>query len=80
MTKEMPNDHEEHAEQNRARRLRAARIVEAYRREVGGDAEDALADLLCDLMHGADVSEYDFDVELEKARAHYRVESTGVEA
>jgi hypothetical protein len=39
------------------------------------DKDDALSDLLCDLMHWCDkYTGQDFDRELERARSHYKVE------
>jgi len=43
--------------------------------ETGTDLEDALADLLADLMHWADRNSHDFDAALERARWHYEAET-----
>lgn len=44
----------------------------------GTDWADAMVDLLCDLMHLADRDpELDFAADLERARYHYEVETTG---
>ena len=40
----------------------------------GTDIEDALADLLADLMHWANQNHVDFDLELQRGRDHYEVE------
>ena len=44
------------------------------------DAEEALGDLLTDLMHWSDRSGFDFDAALERARTHYEAETAGEEA
>jgi hypothetical protein len=41
----------------------------------GTEEEDALGDLLADLMHWADRKGYDFDVALQCARIHYEAET-----
>jgi hypothetical protein len=38
------------------------------------DCEDGLADLLCDLMHWADMAHLSFGEELYRARCHYAAE------
>ncbi len=43
----------------------------------GTEAEDALGDLLADLMHWADRKGYDFDAALDRARFHYEAETAG---
>ena len=40
------------------------------------DEEDALGDLLLDLMHWSDRNNYDFDAALDRARFHYEAETT----
>ncbi|MBA4062567.1 MAG: hypothetical protein C0501_02450 [Isosphaera sp.] len=40
------------------------------------DEEDALGDLLADLMHWSDRNNYDFDAALDRARLHYEAETT----
>jgi hypothetical protein len=52
----------------------ADKAVLAFREQTGCDHEDALADLLCDLMHWADVQNFDFDMALDRARMHYEAE------
>lgn len=39
------------------------------------DKEDALKDLLCDLMHWADRNGFSFDAELLRGRAYYADET-----
>ena len=46
----------------------------------GTDEEDALGDLLSDLMHWSDRNDYDFDAVLDRARAHYEAETVLEEA
>ncbi len=52
----------------------ADRAVLAFREQTGCDHEDAFGDLLCDLMHWADVQNFDFDMALDCARHHYEEE------
>jgi len=40
----------------------------------GTDHEDALGDLLCDLMHWSDQYDFDFTAALDRARGHYEAE------
>jgi len=47
-----------------------------FMERTGCDIEDALADLLCDLMHYADQHGYDFNVELLRADGHYLEEKS----
>lgn len=42
----------------------------------GTDLEDAVGDLLTDLMHWTDRNNYDFDAALDRARFHYEAETT----
>jgi hypothetical protein len=42
----------------------------------GTDEEDALGDLLADLIHWSDRNNYDFDAALDRARFHYEAETT----
>ncbi len=52
----------------------AAAALRVFRRKTGCDHEDSLGDLLCDLMHWADRSNFDFDLALFRARSHYLAE------
>lgn len=56
--------------------------IEAFQAATGTDREDALSDLLCDLMHLCDRDVFlgDFDTQLERARGHYEAETAGEEA
>jgi len=55
----------------------ADEAVAAFRLEIGTDLEDALADLLADLMHWSDRRGFSFDRELERARTHYEAKTVG---
>jgi len=50
--------------------------IEAFRDETGTDVCDAVADLLCDLMHWCDRNPTDFEKALSNARFHYEAETT----
>jgi hypothetical protein len=52
----------------------AAEALATFRRRTGTDCEDALPDLLCDLMHWADEHELNFGEALDKARDHHHAE------
>jgi hypothetical protein len=52
----------------------AAAALRHFERTTGTDHEDALCDLLCDLIHWASVNNFDFDVALCRARGHYQAE------
>jgi hypothetical protein len=54
----------------------AARALRTFQAATGTDRDDALADLLGDLMHLADRDGYDFDRELKRARQFYAEETT----
>jgi hypothetical protein len=49
--------------------------LQAFRAQTGVDYEDALGDLLGDLMHLADREPFDFEAALERARGHYAAET-----
>lgn len=53
----------------------AAAALRAFMEATGTDEEDALGDLLADLMHWADRNNFDFESALDRARSHY-VEET----
>ena len=60
---------------NADRALRAAAAVEEFRRQTGTDPQDALCDLLADLLHWCDRSDQDFLTELRRALHHYEAEA-----
>jgi hypothetical protein len=53
----------------------AAAALRHFQCTTGADYEDALGDLLCDLMHWADRTKFDFDAALVRARMHYEAET-----
>lgn len=50
--------------------------LKAYMIRTSCDCEDCLADLLCDLMHWADMARFNFAEEFRRARFHYCAEVT----
>ena len=48
--------------------------IQLFRNLTGCDREDALGDLLCDLMHWADAHNFDFTLALVRASDHYEAE------
>ena len=71
-TKPLPPDPEK-LNANRARW--AAIVLAEFQRQTGSDAEDAVSDLLADLMHWCDRFGQDFNAELRRARNHYGAET-----
>lgn len=51
--------------------------LSAFMERTGADQEDALGDLLGDLMHWADRHNFDFELALDRARWHYDAETGG---
>jgi hypothetical protein len=70
--KRLPPDPEN---MNDARADWAATALRCFARETGTDDEDALTDLLCDLMHWSDRHGGDFENALRLARLHYEAET-----
>lgn len=60
---------------NPTRSIWAATAIAAFRNCCGTDLEDAVADLLADLMHYCDYHDLDFDNELRRAQGHYEPET-----
>lgn len=57
-------------------RAQWARVaLQAFVDHTGVDYEDALGDLLCDLMHMSDRGPFDFEEALDRARGHYAAET-----
>jgi hypothetical protein len=54
----------------------AAGAIRHFQCATGTNWEDAVADLLCDLMHFCDRESFDFGKELDRARMHYQAETT----
>ncbi len=52
----------------------AEKAILVFREQTGCDHADSLGDLLCDLMHWANASNFDFDFALDCARQHYEEE------
>ena len=46
-------------------------FVQTFMEITGCDIEDAMADLLANMIHWADRNDQDFDLELSRARSHY---------
>jgi hypothetical protein len=65
---------------NDDRALWAEAALQSFMDGTGCDQEDALGDLLTDLMHWSDRNNYDFAAALERARGHYDAETGGKEA
>ena len=62
---------------NERRSRWAALAVRRFQRATGADDSDAVADLLCDLMHFCDRRKIMFGNELARARWHYIAETEG---
>jgi hypothetical protein len=62
--------------QNNDRAEWAAAALRYFQCTTGTDYDDAICDLLCDLMHWCDRNKSDFDAELSRARMHYEAETT----
>ena len=60
---------------NAHRALGAATALAELRRLTGADEEDAVSDLLADLMHWCDRFGQEFPKELRRARYHYEEET-----
>ncbi len=52
----------------------AEKALLAFCCQTGTDYEDALGDLLCDLVHWADKNKFDFDAALNRARDNHAIE------
>jgi len=52
----------------------AGSALKHFQSLTGADHEDALGDLLCDLMHWASANNFDFDAAMCRARCHYQAE------
>lgn len=60
---------------NDARAARAAAALQHFQIATCADDQDAVRDLLCDLMHWCDRNGFDFQHELDRARLHYEAET-----
>lgn len=59
---------------NDDRAARAQEAVDTFKRATGTDDEDAISDLLCNLMHLCDVRGDDFGTLLNRGAGHYQAE------
>jgi hypothetical protein len=59
---------------NDSRAAWAGAALSTFMTQTGTDREDAMSDLLADLMHWADRNGQDFDAALDRAREHYKAE------
>jgi hypothetical protein len=59
---------------NRDRAEWAAHALRQFQDATGTDYEDALPDLLCDLMHWSDRENNNFQASLDRAHQHYEAE------
>ncbi|MGA8758155.1 MAG: hypothetical protein WB611_17840 [Stellaceae bacterium] len=71
--KRLPSDPEK---MNASRAKWAGTALRQFQCVAGTDDEDALGDLLCDLMHWSDRNNYDFDLALARAQGNYEEETT----
>jgi len=62
---------------NDSRAAWAGQVIDLFALTTGTDKEDALSDLLADLMHWCDRHQVSFDGELVRAREHYEAETLG---
>ena len=58
----------------------AGAAITTFIHVTGTDEEDAVADLLADLIHYCDRKGTDFETALDRARGHYEAETAGEEA
>ena len=65
---------------NNRRAARAAQALAAFMATTGTDREDAVADLLADLIHWCDRNGKEFGHEMARAKAHYEAETLGDES
>jgi hypothetical protein len=72
MTKILPPDPEG---MNDDRAEWAAAALRHFQCMTGTDYEDALGDLLADLMHWGDRNNFDFELALDRARGNYAAET-----
>jgi hypothetical protein len=59
---------------NSLRVVSAAQALNVFVRESGCDADDALTDLLTNLMHWCDATSGDFNAALKRAWLHHQAE------
>ena len=66
--------------QNDERAAWAKVALDAFMQETATDLDDAVTDLLCDLMHWCDRNNQDFESALNRAQNHYHEETLTEEA
>lgn len=76
LPKQLPPDPEG---QNDDRAEWADAAIAAFRAVTGTDLEDAVSDLIADLMHWCDRHDISFSEELYRGQYHYRCETTADE-
>jgi len=62
-------------EKNEDRASWAEHALAAFMDATGSDKEDAVSDLLCDIMHWCDRNDQNFTAELNRAESHYEAET-----
>jgi hypothetical protein len=72
MTKTLPHDPHN---RNNERADTASEALRQFQLVTGTDDEDALGDLLCNLIHWCDRNNFDFEAALLRARMHYEAET-----
>ncbi len=72
MTKTLPPDPHN---RNNERAECAGEALRQFQLVTGADEEDALGDLLCNLLHWCDRNHFDFEAALARARMHYDAET-----
>lgn len=63
--------------ENAKRALQVDELVERFQTVTGSEDSEALTDLLCDLMHWADLTGNEFETHLKLSRIHYKAEIKG---
>jgi hypothetical protein len=65
---------------NDNRAVLAGKALDAFIASSGADEEDAVGDLLVDLMHWCDRNNYDFDLAFDRALSQYEAETATKQA
>lgn len=53
--------------------------IRTFQSVTGANEDDALGDLLTDLMHWSDRNQFDFNIALDRARWHYEAETEEID-
>jgi hypothetical protein len=64
-------------EMNAKRAIWAQEAIQTFQEATGTEDRNAFCDLLCDMMHLAQMRSIDFDAELYRALRHFREERRG---